>query len=84
MSRFLARLFRIRSRATCARKVRYGHMETAIKATEEMAAKDVHGLTAYECPFCRGFHIGHDPNASIEIAFGKIATPAPGAKEEHG
>lgn len=43
----------------CARKVRYGHMETAVLACERMKRKGVKGLTAYYCTECTGFHIGH-------------------------
>ena len=47
-------------RTICERKVRYGHHATAVKAVEAMQAKGREGLSAYECGFCDGWHIGHE------------------------
>lgn len=44
---------------SCHRKVKYGHITTAEKAIESMAAKGSTGLSAYKCKHCKGFHIGH-------------------------
>lgn len=54
----------------CVRKVRYGHLATALRACEQMSLKGIAGLTAYQCPKCEGFHIGHEPGASLVITVG--------------
>lgn len=53
---------RIRSGGRHIGKVRYGHLETALKACEKMAKRGKDGLTPYRCPMCNGYHIGHTPN----------------------
>lgn len=44
---------------SCARKVKYGRQATALRACADMATKNVSGLEAYECKFCKKWHIGH-------------------------
>lgn len=45
--------------ASCYRKVRYGHAQTAENACRSMAARGIEGLEKYKCRFCDGWHIGH-------------------------
>lgn len=55
---------------TCVRKVRYRTQQTAEKTCELMATRKknpVPGLTAYPCPHCRGWHIGHKAAMSITV-----------------
>lgn len=47
-------------KSTCERKVRYGHLKTAQDAAKAMKARGILGLSAYPCPHCQGFHIGHE------------------------
>ena len=42
----------------CIKKVKYGHIESAQKAVEEMKKKAKNVLEAYKCNYCDGFHIG--------------------------
>ncbi len=44
---------------TCERKVRYGHLLTALKAIQAMEKKGASGLEPYRCRHCSGYHIGH-------------------------
>jgi len=44
---------------SCTDKVRYGHQRTAEAAVAEMEHKGKHGLEAYACDHCGGWHIGH-------------------------
>jgi hypothetical protein len=44
---------------SCERKVRYGHMATAQKASVAMNRKTGDSFDSYHCEYCKGFHIGH-------------------------
>lgn len=43
---------------SCERKVRYSK-KSAIRATAEMAVKTGENFDAYECDYCKGWHVGH-------------------------
>ena len=43
---------------SCARKVRYGHAESAEKAAKVMTKKVDRPMEAYPCAYCGGWHVG--------------------------
>lgn len=51
-------------RAACERKRRYRVQQDATAVLDRMTAQGepVDGVTAYRCPFCRGWHLGHVPS----------------------
>lgn len=56
----ILKLFRAIDRASsCARKVRYGHAETAETARLHMQRKTGEALEVYKCRHCDGWHVGH-------------------------
>ena len=61
---------------TCARKIRYGHQETAERAVESMVERGAGRMEAYTCEACAGWHIGHRyrPTISLTIPGALIRT----------
>jgi len=49
----------------CSRKVRYGHLQTAMKSLVELMKKGRQDLEVYRCEYCEGWHIGHKPNLLV-------------------
>lgn len=50
-------------KAMCDTKIKYKVKREAVDAIEYMKARgrNVSGLQAYRCPFCRQWHVGHKP-----------------------
>lgn len=63
---------------SCRGKVKYGRQETALRAVIDMAEKGAGGLEAYECEFCKKWHIGHDRSSTV----GKFEKIIAAAKEK--
>lgn len=54
-----------RREQTCKRKVRYGHVDTALRALAAMQTKGTKDLEVYPCPHCKGYHLGHKIDLKI-------------------
>lgn len=46
---------------TCGRKFRHRTYEDADRVAELMCIKHRQRFNAYECEYCRGYHVGHRP-----------------------
>lgn len=43
----------------CGRKVRYKRLADALKARQEILRRHNDRMSAYKCPFCGRWHLGH-------------------------
>ena len=51
-------------RKRCTNKIRYASMDTALQQRKWMLRNATAGtkISAYPCPNCGGFHVGHQPS----------------------
>jgi len=59
------------NRCATTGKVRYGHMETAVKAAEKMKLRGCGSMEPYNCRWCGAWHIGHGQR-SATVLLGKL------------
>jgi hypothetical protein len=58
------------AKSMCYGKIKHKSMLAAQYTLDQMNGKDSHLLEIYPCPFCQGFHIGHNrkkENLSLEV-----------------